>query len=92
MYSFLKNIMLNSFYPLLIVLTSVYTLNSQIASATDSSVTDAISGQGSVEISIKDGKHHHSTCEIYMLVQSKQNEKFSHLHYIFPPAQCNIPS
>mgnify|MGYP005636514561 CR=1 FL=1 len=56
MYSFLKNITLNLFYPLFIVLTSVYTLNCQIAFATDSSATDAISGQGPVVISIKDGK------------------------------------
>jgi len=56
MYSFLKNITLNSFSPLLIVLAFVYTLNWQIAFATDDPATGAIARQEFVEISIKEGK------------------------------------
>ncbi len=56
MYSFLKNITLNSFSPLLIALAFVYTLNGHTVFATDDQAEDAISGQGSVEISITKGK------------------------------------
>ncbi len=57
MYSFLKNITLNSIFPLLIItMAFVYILHWQIAFATDAPDTDAISGQGSVEITIAEGK------------------------------------